>query len=115
MNIRSKKKTGKNYCLKVNLFSNCISPNPNPFAYVHYLQDWPEWVNRGIVDELVIQVYRSDQNRFMWELNKPSIEAAERKIPVAIGILSGLRAYEKHAMDTVTVDLNQRKLDFKPH
>jgi uncharacterized lipoprotein YddW (UPF0748 family) len=28
----------------------------------------------------------------MWELNKPSIEAAERKIPVAIGILSGLRA-----------------------
>jgi len=30
-------------------------------------------------------------------------------------ILSGLRAYEKHAMDSVTVDLNQRKLDFKPH
>ena len=69
-----------------------ISPNPYPFAYVHYLQDWPEWVNRGIVDELVVQLYRSDQNRFMWELNKPSIEAAERKIPVAIGILSGLRA-----------------------
>lgn len=69
-----------------------ISPNPYPFAYANYLQDWPEWVNRGIVDELVIQVYRSDQNRFMWEMNKPSIQAARRKIPVSIGILSGLRA-----------------------
>jgi len=69
-----------------------ISPNPYPFAYVNYLQDWPAWVNRGIVDELVVQVYRSDQNRFMWEMNKPSIQAARRKIPVSIGVLSGLRA-----------------------
>ncbi|MBD1918597.1 MULTISPECIES: family 10 glycosylhydrolase [Cyanophyceae] len=69
-----------------------ISPNPYPFAFTNYLQDWPTWVNRGIVDELVIQVYRSDQNRFMWEMNKPSIQAARRKIPVNIGILSGLRA-----------------------
>ncbi|WP_072016229.1 glycoside hydrolase family 10 protein [Leptolyngbya sp. KIOST-1] len=69
-----------------------ISPNPYPFAYVNYLQDWPTWVNRGIVDELVVQVYRSDQNRFMWEMNKPSIQAARRRIPVSIGILSGLRA-----------------------
>ncbi|MGB3201914.1 MAG: family 10 glycosylhydrolase [Nodosilinea sp.] len=69
-----------------------ISPNPYPFAYANYLQDWPTWVSRGIVDELVIQVYRSDQNRFMWEMNKPSIQAARRKIPVSIGILSGLRA-----------------------
>ncbi|MBE9140811.1 family 10 glycosylhydrolase, partial [Nodosilinea sp. LEGE 07088] len=69
-----------------------ISPNPHPFAYVNYLQDWPEWVSRDIVDELVIQVYRSDQNRFMWEMNKPEMQAARRKIPVSIGILSGLRA-----------------------
>lgn len=69
-----------------------ISPNPYPFAFTNYLQDWPTWVNRGIVDELVVQVYRSDQNRFMWEMNKPSIQAARRKIPVNIGILSGLRA-----------------------
>lgn len=30
-------------------------------------------------------------------------------------ILSGLREYDKQAMDAVTVDLNQRKLDFKPY
>lgn len=69
-----------------------ISPNPYPFAYVNYLQDWPTWVSRGIVDELVIQIYRSDQNRFIWEMNKPYAQAARRKIPVGVGILSGLRA-----------------------
>jgi hypothetical protein len=29
-------------------------------------------------------------------------------------ILSGLRQYEKQAMDTITADLNQRRLNFKP-
>ncbi|HIK43870.1 MAG TPA: family 10 glycosylhydrolase [Leptolyngbyaceae cyanobacterium M65_K2018_010] len=69
-----------------------ISPNPYPFAYVNYLQDWPNWVNRGLVDELVVQLYRSDQNRFIWEMNKPSIRQALRQVPTSVGILSGLRA-----------------------
>ncbi|MFH7243991.1 MAG: glycoside hydrolase family 10 protein [Spirulina sp.] len=69
-----------------------ISPNPHPFAYVNYLQDWPTWVNRGIMDELIVQIYRSDQNRFIWEMNKPYMQAALRKIPTSVGILSGLRA-----------------------
>jgi hypothetical protein len=30
-------------------------------------------------------------------------------------ILSGLRQYEKQAMDAITADLNQRRLNFKPH
>jgi uncharacterized lipoprotein YddW (UPF0748 family) len=69
-----------------------ISPNPYPFAYVNYLQDWPEWVERGVVDELIIQIYRDDNDRFIWEMNKPSAQAALRKIPTSVGILSGLRA-----------------------
>ncbi len=69
-----------------------ISPNPYPFAYVNYLQDWPEWVNRGLVDELVIQIYRDDTDRFIWEMNKPSAQTALQKIPTSVGILSGLRA-----------------------
>lgn len=69
-----------------------ISPNPYPFAYVNYLQNWPDWVKRDLVDELVIQLYRDDQNRFIWEMNKPEAQAARRKIPTSIGILSGLRA-----------------------
>ncbi|QQE64191.1 hypothetical protein GFS31_08700 [Leptolyngbya sp. BL0902] len=69
-----------------------ISPNPHPFAYAYYLQDWPTWVNRGIVDELIVQIYRNDQNRFIWEMNKPYMQTALRKIPTSVGILSGLRA-----------------------
>ena len=56
------------------------------------LQDWPEWVERGLVDELVIQIYRNDNDRFIWEMNKPSAQAALRKISTGAGILSGLRA-----------------------
>jgi uncharacterized lipoprotein YddW (UPF0748 family) len=68
-----------------------ISPNPYPFAYDHYLQDWPGWVKGGLVDELVIQIYRSDQNRFIWEVDKPSTQAALAQIPTSAGLLSGLR------------------------
>ena len=69
-----------------------ISPNPYPWSYQNYLQDWPTWVNLGLVDELVVQVYRSDQNRFIWEMTKPSLQAALARVPTSIGLLSGLRA-----------------------
>ena len=69
-----------------------ISPNPYPWSYQNYLQDWPTWVNLGLVDELVVQVYRSDQNRFIWEMTNPSLQAALARVPTSIGLLSGLRA-----------------------
>jgi uncharacterized lipoprotein YddW (UPF0748 family) len=69
-----------------------ISPNPYPWSYQNYLQDWPTWVNLGLVDELVVQVYRSDQNRFIWEMTKPSLQAALARVPTSVGLLSGLRA-----------------------
>jgi uncharacterized lipoprotein YddW (UPF0748 family) len=68
-----------------------ISPNPLPFALNHYLQDWSRWVDQGLVDELIVQIYRPDRPRFQAELNHPSIQAAQQKIPTAIGILTGLR------------------------
>ncbi|WP_008314406.1 glycoside hydrolase family 10 protein [Leptolyngbya sp. PCC 6406] len=68
-----------------------ISPNPYPFSYGRYLQDWPTWEQRGFVEELVVQVYRNELDRFAWELNKPSIEQARRHISTSIGLLSGLR------------------------
>lgn len=68
-----------------------VSPNPYPFSYVNYLQDWPEWERRGILDELVVQLYRDDQNRFIWELNKPTLQEARRRVKTSAGLLSGLR------------------------
>jgi uncharacterized lipoprotein YddW (UPF0748 family) len=54
-----------------------------------YLQDWPTWVQRGLVEELVLQVYRNDLNRFSAELLQPAIQMARRQIPVGVGISSG--------------------------
>jgi uncharacterized lipoprotein YddW (UPF0748 family) len=68
-----------------------ISPNPYPFSYARYLQDWPEWEKQGYVDELIVQVYRDNLDRFAWELNKPATVRARYSTPTAIGLLSGLR------------------------
>lgn len=69
-----------------------VSPNPYPFAYTNYLQDWPEWETRGYVDELVIQLYRDNQDSFIWEMNKSTATKSRDRLPTGIGILSGLRA-----------------------
>src|SRR5919202_900363 len=67
-----------------------LSPNSQSFAYRTYLQDWQTWVERGLVEELVVQVYRGDMNSFLAELSQPALQTARRRIPVGIGILSGL-------------------------
>ncbi len=66
-----------------------ISPNPAKFAYRFYLQDWRSWVRQGWVDELVVQVYRDDFERFESELGKELLQEAQSRIPVSIGILTG--------------------------
>ena len=71
---------------------NCIvsvSSNPKNFAYKLYLQDWQTWVEKGIVDEVILQLYRSDLDKFKQELEKPAVKFARSKVPVGIGILSG--------------------------
>jgi len=68
-----------------------VSPNPYPYAYEHFLQDWPTWQQRGYIDELIVQVYRQDLDRFVWELNRAAIQQVRSRIPTSIGILSGLK------------------------
>lgn len=73
---------------------NCIvsvAPNPQRFSYEFFLSDWARWERLGLVEELVIQVYRNDLNVFVSELEYPEVKAARSHIPVAIGILSGLK------------------------
>ncbi|MEM6425024.1 MAG: family 10 glycosylhydrolase, partial [Cyanobacteria bacterium P01_D01_bin.128] len=77
-----------------------VSPNPYPFSYDYYLQDWPTWVNLGYVDELIVQLYRSDMDRFIWEMNRPALQSARRRIPTSIGVLTGLRT-RPMAIETV--------------
>lgn len=68
-----------------------VSPNPLHFALPAYLQDWFTWERKGFIEELVLQVYRPDLDRFRWELQRAEVILAKSHIPVAIGILSGLR------------------------
>ncbi|WP_330202740.1 glycoside hydrolase family 10 protein [Cyanobacterium sp. Dongsha4] len=67
-----------------------ISPNPYHTAYNSFLQDWLDWVRKNLIDELIIQVYRSDFAVFQKEISRPEIKEAKEKIPVGIAILTGL-------------------------
>jgi uncharacterized lipoprotein YddW (UPF0748 family) len=68
-----------------------VSPNPYPWSYQNYVQDWPQWVESGLVDEVVVQVYRDNMGRFQGELSSPVLEKAKGKANVIIGVLSGLK------------------------
>jgi uncharacterized lipoprotein YddW (UPF0748 family) len=68
-----------------------MSPNPYSFAKRAFLQDWVKWERRGLVEELVIQVYRDRLDRFTAEIEQPEIKQAKTHIPVAIGVLSGIK------------------------
>lgn len=77
-----------------NINSNCLislSPNPLHFALPAYLQDWFTWERKGYIEEIILQVYRPDIDRFITELERTEIELAKSHIPVAIGILTGLK------------------------
>jgi uncharacterized lipoprotein YddW (UPF0748 family) len=68
-----------------------LSPNPFHFALPAHLQDWFTWERRGYIDEIVLQVYRSDIKRFSAELEREEVKLAKFHIPTAIGILTGLK------------------------
>jgi uncharacterized lipoprotein YddW (UPF0748 family) len=68
-----------------------LSPNYHDFAYKRQLQQWREWVRLGIVDELVVQLYRPDLESFAVELARPELAESRQRIPVAIGVMAGQR------------------------
>lgn len=73
---------------------NCImsiAPNPQRVSYDLFLADWAEWDRQGLIEELVLQVYRNDLKVFTSELQYPEVQAARKHIPVGVGILSGLK------------------------
>jgi uncharacterized lipoprotein YddW (UPF0748 family) len=68
-----------------------VAPNPQEFSLNSFLLDWHHWERKGLIEELVVQLYRDDNDTFIQELNQPEIQAAREHIPVGIGILSGLK------------------------
>ncbi|BAY24346.1 hypothetical protein NIES2100_41410 [Calothrix sp. NIES-2100] len=68
-----------------------VAPNPQRFSYEFFLADWQKWERMGLVEDIVLQIYRDDLNVFVSELEYPEVKAAKSHIPVSIGILSGLK------------------------
>lgn len=68
-----------------------LSPNYHDFAYKLQLQDWLTWLKQGSVDEVVVQLYRSDVDSFAAELNRPEFAASRQRVPTAVGIFTGQR------------------------
>lgn len=66
-----------------------VSPNPPGFAYRNYLQDWVQWVNLGIVDEVVVQLYRDDLTVFERDLYNSGFHNLRNQVPIAIGLYTG--------------------------
>lgn len=81
---------------------NCLislSPNPKEFAYQNYLQDWYTWQRLNYVDELIVQVYRTDRRNFLGEIDRPELRDVRGRIPVGIGILTGLSSRSVNTRD----------------
>ncbi len=72
-----------------------VSPNPYPWSYRTYVQDWPSWVEGGLVDEVVVQVYRDTMSRFEGELASPALAKLKGKARLAIGVMAGQRPEPK--------------------
>ena len=68
-----------------------VSPNPQDFSLKSYLLDWQRWEHLGLVEELILQVYRRNIQDFRREIAQPEVQQAKQHIPVGIGILSGLK------------------------
>jgi uncharacterized lipoprotein YddW (UPF0748 family) len=72
-----------------------ISPNPQKFSYQNYLADWHDWARRGLVDEVVVQIYRNNLVSLGLELTQIQLDAVNSLVPVRIGLLAGLRNQPK--------------------
>ena len=72
-----------------------LSPNPLSFSIKKFLADWGTWEREGFIEELALQVYRSNLSSFEGEIDKSEVEKARQHIPTIIGVLTGLKGTEK--------------------
>jgi uncharacterized lipoprotein YddW (UPF0748 family) len=82
-----------------------VSPNPQGFSKQAFLLDWYQWQQNNRIDELIVQVYRHSLESFQKELAQPELRATKERIPVAIGVLSGLKG-RPVAMEQISNQVN---------
>jgi uncharacterized lipoprotein YddW (UPF0748 family) len=69
-----------------------ISQNNFPWSYDNYSQDWPQWMEKGLIDEFTLQNYKTDPATFASTLDNQSKywDKYKAKIPITVAILSGV-------------------------
>jgi uncharacterized lipoprotein YddW (UPF0748 family) len=66
-----------------------LSPNAPDFAYRKYLQDWTRWVKLGLVDEVIVQIYRPDLTSLNRELANNSLTGLQSSVRISVGLYTG--------------------------
>jgi uncharacterized lipoprotein YddW (UPF0748 family) len=66
-----------------------LSPNDPDYAYRTTLQDWRLWVKQGLVDEVVVQVYRPNMAALQAVLQSDRFQRLPRQVPISIGLYTG--------------------------
>ena len=82
-----------------------ISPNDYDLAYKLQLQDWRSWVQQGIADELLVQIYRPELDSYLPHLTRPEVQKSKGRIPTAIAVMSG------HRNRLTSLELMRRKVE----
>lgn len=72
-----------------------MAPLPQPISRELFLVDWPQWVRRGLVDELVVQLYHDRPEDVEEALQDRSLQEAGQRLPLRIALLAGLRTQPK--------------------
>ena len=66
-----------------------VSPNPLGFSRRKYSLDWLTWINEGLVDELVMQLYRPTSSEVELAMNNSILAQIRNTVDVAVGIYVG--------------------------
>lgn len=68
-----------------------ISPNPLGFSMKNSSADWKCWVDRGLVDEIVLQLYGRTGKAFQAEIEKCEVTQTCHVLPLIIGLSTGTK------------------------
>ncbi len=66
-----------------------LSPNPLGFSRTKYSQDWLAWIQAGLIDELVMQLYRQTSHEVALSIDNSILPEVSKYVNVAVGIYAG--------------------------
>ena len=66
-----------------------LSPNPLGFSRKKYSQDWLAWIETGLFDELVMQLYRPTSQQVALSIDNSILSEVGNYVDVAVGIYAG--------------------------